>query len=336
MKIAKHDLNDKVLIVAEIGNNHEGSFERAKEMVHLVKESGADAVKFQTFKTELFINPANQERFKRLKGFELSFDNFAELAELSKKLGLIFISTPLDLESAKFLNTVVDAFKVASSDNTFYPLLEYVAGTSKPVIISTGLSTSQKLKKPCELIKRIWDEKAVKHKLIALHCVTAYPTAPEDANVAAMDELRRELNCIIGYSDHTLGIEACLVAVARGARLIEKHFTSDKNLSAFRDHQLSSDKAEMSELVERIRKIELLLGHGRKEPSKSELENLEAVRRSIVVKRTMQAAETIKFSDLSWTRPSGGLTPGQEALIIGRTLKRKILEGEMIALEDLE
>jgi len=253
MKIKDINIRDKVLIIAEIGNNHEGSYSLAEDMIGLAEESGADAVKFQTFQTEHYLSVNDKERYKRLKSFELTFNEFEKLSNIAKELGILFISTPFDLESALFLNSIVDAMKISSGDNTFYPLIQSVAETGKPIIMSTGLVDIQQIMKSKTLIENIWAEKDIVQDLAILHCVSAYPVEAQYANLRAIQSLRESLDCTVGLSDHTIGTTSAIVSVALGARIIEKHFTIDKHFSDFRDHQISCDPQDMKQLVQSVR-----------------------------------------------------------------------------------
>jgi N,N'-diacetyllegionaminate synthase len=335
MQIGTFNLQTDVLVIAEIGNNHEGSYALAEELVGLAAEAGAGAVKFQTFKTELFTSQADPARFKRLKSFELSYTQFEKLSEIATKAGLVFISTPLDLESADFLNSIVSAFKIASGDNNFYPLLEKVAQTAKPLILSSGLSDMAQLRQSKSFIDQTWAKHSIRGDLAVLHCVSSYPVPADQANISALSQIRDELKVPVGYSDHTLGIDASILAVALGARIIEKHFTINKNHSDFRDHQLSADPAEMKLLVQKIKETQKLLGTGIKGLQECEKPVLGVARRSIVAKNDLQAGAELSWESLLWLRPANGLAPGNEKLVIGKKLTKSIKAGEPIRLEDL-
>ena len=278
MLVGPLDTSKRVLVIAEIGNNHEGSLERARELVEAAATTGADAVKFQTFRTEHFVHPSDAERYARLERFRLSFEQFAELAELARARGLLFVSAALDLESARFLAETADAIKIASGDNDFLPLLEVAARAAKPVIISTGLADVEVLDRTVAFVE---DARGSRNDLALLHCVTAYPAPEDDQNLLAIGLLaERYPGWTIGYSDHTIGLDAAPLAVAARARIIEKHFTLDKQLSDFRDHALSADPGEFTTLVERIRAAERLAGRREKLPQASEAANAIPVRRS--------------------------------------------------------
>lgn len=336
MKLGKLDSNQRVLVIAEIGNNHEGSFTRAEEMLGRAAEAGADVVKFQTFIPELFISATDTARRERLGGFQLSFEQFAKLATLAADCGVEFLSTPLDMESFRFLDGISPAFKIASSDSTFLPLLDAAARTAKPVILSTGLADHALIEQAIARFETGWKQAGKRGELALLHCVVAYPTPPDQANVGAIATLARAYpGCTVGYSDHTLGIEATVLSVAAGARIVEKHFTLDKNFSDFRDHQLSADPADLKRMVERIREAEILLGTGSKAPQQAELAIESAVRRSIAAGVDLPAGTVLTAEQLTWVRPSGGFAPGREAELVGRRLARAYARGEVIDAADL-
>ena len=335
MKIENFDTDKKILVVAEIGNNHEGNIQLAEELVSKAVDTGVDAIKFQTFITEEYVSHKDETRFNRLKKFELDPDQFCRLQEKVKKNGLLFISTPFDLQSVSVLEPLVDAFKISSSDNTFYPLLEKVALTGKPVIMSAGLSDLNEILFSKCFIEKIWREINVKQSLAVLHCVSSYPVKPNEANLLSITNLKQVLGCTIGYSDHTLGVDAVQIAVALGARIIEKHYTIDKNYSDFQDHKLSVNPNELKELVKRIEIVEKYLGDGQKIPQESERNNINNLRRSIVAKREIEAGEIITMDLISWVRPAGGLIPGKEFLILGKKALNKIDKGELITLKSV-
>ena len=336
MKIGKLDTDKKVIVIAEIGNNHEGSFARAEEMIDLAAQAGADAVKFQTYRTEHLVSRENKDRFNTLKSFELSFDDFTMLKKSADHAGVMFMSTPFDIGSAEFLNGLVPAFKIASGDNNFYPLIETVARFGKPIILSCGLAELIELEYAKALIDRTWNEIGAQPDMALLHCVTSYPVPPAEANLMAIQTLQERFGCVTGYSDHTLGIEAAALSVASGARIVEKHFTLDNNFSEFRDHKLSADPEDFKQLVEKIRSIEEMLGTGSKISQESEKCLEASVRRSIVTARSLKAGQSIRPEDITWVRPSGGLAPGKEYRVLGKMLKRNMRAGEMILTDDIE
>jgi N,N'-diacetyllegionaminate synthase len=335
MKIGNLNTSEKVLIIAEIGNNHEGSFENAIELVKKAAETGVDAVKFQTFRTDNFVSRSNTARYNQLKSYELSYEQFEKLSELARSLGLLFISTPFDLDSAEFLYRIVDAYKIASGDNNFYALIEKVARKERPLIISLGGTTAEEVSKIFQFVSEFRSTEELRENLAMLHCVCSYPVPPEEANLLAIKYLAENLDCTSGYSDHTIGIDAALLSVALGARVIEKHFTLDNNFSDFRDHKLSANPQDMKTLVEKVRLASSMLGSFEKRIMDCEIPILVNVRRSLVARENLRAGHKISISDIQWLRPSGGLSPGQEHLLLGKTTKRDIACGDQITLNDV-
>ena len=339
MKIGSMDLDDRlkrVMIVAEIGNNHEGSVGLAEELIGLAAEVGTDAVKFQTFRTERYVSPRDRRRFEQLRSFELGIGDMQRLAETARQAGMIFLSTPFDLDSARALEPLVEAYKVASGDNTFYPLLKTIAATGKPIILSTGLADLGDINQAKRTIERVWREQGVRGHLALMHCVSSYPVPIEQANLAAIETLKVAFGCTVGYSDHTLGIEAATYAVAAGARIVEKHFTIDRAHSDFRDHQLSADPEQMTRLVREIRQIERILGSGDPTLQPCERSLVEPLRRSLAAACDLAAGTVLGLDAITWLRPGdGAFTPGQEQQVIGRTLTAPLAAGEPITHEVL-
>lgn len=333
MSLAELIPQDGVFIIAEVGNNHEGNLDLALEMVRLAADAGADAVKFQTANTDQYISPEDTARYERMKRFELGESGFLKLRDAAQDAGIGFISTPFDIASARFLGPIVDAIKISSGDNTFVSLLQQAGACGKPVILSTGLADLQTVQRAVDIIEESGGSQPGNHDLAILHCVSSYPTQPADANLRAIKTLADTFDYTIGYSDHTLGIEAPVLAVGVGARVIEKHFTIDKAYSDFRDHTLSADPDELACLVSRIRTAELLLGDGKKQPRASELESANAMRRSIAAIRDLPAGHVIAEDDLMWIRPGGGLAPGQEDEVIGKRLARPVPKATLLGAE---
>jgi len=330
------DTSRQPLLIAEIGNLHEGSLETARELVRQAHQCGVQAVKFQTFRTEHYVSRGDAARFSRLKSFELSYDQFAELSDLARGLGLAFLSTPFDLESANRLEPLVDAYKIASGDNDFYPLIRVVCQKKKPMIISTGFATLEHVQNVVAFIRAQWKAIDYDGSLAVLHCVSCYPVPVENANLRAIESLTASLDCEVGYSDHSLGPTACIAAAALGARIIEKHFTLSKTYSDFRDHQLSADPDEMQFLVAAVRDASQMLGSGLKQPQPCETADEMKSRRSIVAAAELPAGHTVSQDDITWIRPRQGLPPGQEHVILGRRLTRSRCLGEPITADDLE
>ena len=311
----------KTFIIAEIGNNHEGSFNVACKLIKEAKNAGVDAVKFQTFKTEDFISPHEKKRFKKLKKFELSYKDFEKLSVIAKKNDLKFISTPLDINSAIFLNNIVDCFKIASGDNNYHDLIKTVLDFNRPTFISTGLIDFTEVKCLLKFIKKIGFDFS---KLSLFHCVSDYPVSFKEANLLSIKFLKEKFPLTIGYSDHTIGKEASIIAASLGAKIIEKHFTLDNNFSKFRDHQISLNPQDMKQLVVSIRKTELMLGLEEKIIQKSELKNLDLIRRSIYSANNYNTNSIIKKNMIKILRPANIYKPNDLKKILNKKIKKKI------------
>lgn len=335
MKIGDFDTDRRVLLIAEVGNNHEGSYSLAEEMVGRAAEAGVDAVKFQTIVPERLVSPREEKRLAALRRFQFSYEQFAGLADTARRAGVLFLSTPFDMDSARFLTPLVPAFKIASGDNNFLPLIETIARTGKPIILSAGLADLEDVRRTKSFIESIWAKQGVDPGLAVLHCVVSYPTPAKDANLLAIRQLA-SLGVTVGYSDHTLGIDAAVLSVAVGARIIEKHFTISKTHSDFRDHQLSADPADLAELARRVRMAEEMLGTEEKRVLEAEQPLSVAARRSIVAARDLPAGTALTWEDLDWLRPGGGVPPGRENELLARRLVCNLLRGEMILPEKLQ
>ncbi|HEY2602624.1 MAG TPA: N-acetylneuraminate synthase family protein [Thermoleophilaceae bacterium] len=335
MRIGDFDLAEHVLVVAEIGNNHEGDAGRARAMIEAAAEAGAPAVKMQTFRTRSFISSSDEKRIEQLSRFELTFDEFAELAQLARSHGMLFLSTPLDLESADFLEGVVDGFKIASGDNDFYPLIERVAASERPLVISTGASDVPTIERAVAAVEKVRGADA-KDSLALLHCVSSYPAEDDSANLLSIPFLAERFPYTIGYSDHTLGGTAALAAVALGARLIEKHFTLEGIESDFRDHELSATPSALGGLLDAIAQLEQMLGTPAKQVGPAEAGIAEAIRRSIAAAGDLEAGRRLEPSDLIWVRPGSGLRPGEESALVGHTLKMPKRRGELLLADDVD
>lgn len=334
MIIGGCDTEQQVVVVAEIGNNHEGDVHLALRMIRAAAAAGVDAVKFQTITPERLVCADQSERLAQLCRFRLARGDHAVLAVEAAAHGLAFLSTPFDIEAVDWLDGLVPAFKVASGDNTFWPLLDRLARTGKPVIVSLGLGGVKHAAELVRYFKEAWQRHGKDAAQIALlHCVSSYPT-PEDCACLGVLHQLAGLGVTLGYSDHTLGIKAAELAVAAGARIIEKHFTLDKAQSAFRDHQLSADPEEMRELVSAVRRAERMMGM--KDYGHADAANSIVARRSIAAARDLPAGTKLTMADLTWLRPGSGMPPGEERQIHGRRLVKQVPAGHHILLEYLD
>jgi N,N'-diacetyllegionaminate synthase len=331
MKIKTHDTDKRIFIVAEVGNNHEGDFEVACQLIHEAHKAGVDAVKFQSFEAAHYVTSSDKERFERLSRFHLGYESLYKLKTLADSLGLVFFSTPFDISTANFLNKIQQLFKISSSDNNFLPLINTVAEFRKPTLISTGLADMDYLRD----LRSLWRERSAGTELAFLHCVSSYPTPANEANLLCIKTIASEFpDVTVGYSDHTEGIEAATYSAALGARIIEKHFTLDKNFSDFRDHKLSADSRELIQLTKNIRNVEKFLGDGVKRLQPCEREAVKGARRSIAYASNLDSGATLTSRDITWVRPGVGSPPGDEHKFLDRILCRAVKKGELIYPHD--
>ncbi len=332
MKIGSFDLDENILVIAEIGNNHEGDFSLAERMIVEAARTGAGAVKFQTIVPERLVAP-DTPAFDLFTKFQFSQEQFRKLKQVADSEGVMFLSTPFDIESAQFLDELVPAFKIASGDNNFWPLMEAVCQTGKPIILSTGMAGYPEIRRAKQFIEDVWSREEIEQELIVLHCVSQYPTPPEDANLLSIPFLKEKLGGVIGFSDHTIGIVATLFAVTLGARVIEKHFTLDKNYSDFPDHPISMDPDDLRQLMERIPEVQSLLGNYGAFSGKNEQGTASAARRSIVANQDLKAGDVIHWDLIDWVRPGNGLPPGEEWRVLGKTLNCSLAKGQALLPE---
>jgi len=322
----------KIFIVAEAGNNHEGDIKIAKKLIDKAVFAGADAIKFQTFKPENFINNKEKKRLKQLQKFSLDIKDFKELSNYAKKKKIIFFSTPLDLNSAKELNKFQKFFKISSGDNNYFDLIKVISDFKKPMIISTGLADMRLIKKIYVFLKKNKKFKISKKNFAFLHCVSSYPVPIEQANLLSIKYLMKKFrNISIGYSDHTVGMHACLVAASLGVQIIEKHFTIDNNFSKFRDHRLSLNPINFKKMVEIIREIELLLGKEKKIIQKCEKEGLKSSRRSLAFNKKLPKGSKLSAKDLFGLRPEKNISIEKKKLFIGKITKKNVKKGEFLS-----
>lgn len=336
-------MSNNVFIIAEAGVNHNGSFKEAKNLIDIAVNSGADAVKFQTFKAENLVTKDagkagyqnrnlknNDSQFEMIKKLELTFDEFKSLANYATEKAIIFMSTAFDIESLEFLTSEVKVpyLKVPSGDLTNAPLLYEMAKKELPIILSTGMSTMDDIfnalsilaigsfdeeKVPSEELIKAYRKPEnylpfLKDKVTILHCTTEYPTPYSDVNLQAMNYIKKETHLPVGYSDHTEGILVSLVAVSLGAKIIEKHFTSDKNLPG-PDHAASLEPEELRNLIKEIRNVEEILGIEKKIITSSESENMDIARKSLHAKENISKGTCFTKNNLIAKRPNTGITP---------------------------
>jgi N,N'-diacetyllegionaminate synthase len=336
--------NHPVFVIAEAGVNHNGDMARAREMVHAAADAGADAIKFQTFSTESLVSleaPKPEYQIHTtgsdstwsdvLKELELNMDAHRELFDLTTELGMIFLSTPFDEVSADNLEGLgVPAFKIASPDLTNIPLLEHIARKGKPVILSTGMSTLDEVKEGISAITGCGND-----QIIPLHCLSSYPAPTRDVNLRAMGTMRGALSVDVGYSDHTLGGEIAIAAVAMGAVAIEKHFTMDRNLPG-PDHPASLEPDELADMIQSIRNVENALGNGNKIAQPSELDTARTARRSLAAAIDIPANTVIGREMIIALRPGTGIQPRDISSVIGQTTVKAVQARRLLGWDDFD
>ncbi|MCM1261966.1 MAG: N-acetylneuraminate synthase [Butyrivibrio sp.] len=329
---------EKIFIIAEAGDNHNGSIELAFQLIDKAVEAGADCVKFQTFVTEEVISKnaekadyqkestgSDGNQYEMVKKLELSFEQFRRLQLYAKEKKIIFLSTPFDIPSVEFLYSIeIPCFKIPSGEITNFPYLVKIAETGKDVIMSTGMAELEEIDTAVRVLREHGSG-----SISLLHCNTEYPTPIEDVNLRAMLTLKERYGVKVGYSDHTLGIEVPIAAAALGAEIIEKHFTLDHNMEG-PDHKASLEPDELKAMVTGIRKIEKALGNGIKTASPSEKKNIDIARKSIVARRNIKKGEILSEENLAVKRPGNGISPMKWERVIGTNAVRDFVEDEMI------
>ena len=333
-------------IIAEAGVNHNGEIELAKKLIDVAKEAGADAVKFQTFKTENIVTKdADMAEYQKknlrtiesqpdmLKKYELKEGDFLELKKYCDEKGIIFLSTPHTEDAIDFLEKLVPAFKIGSGDLNNLPFLEKIAKKGKPIILSTGMGTLEEVTDAVKAIKK-------KDQLILLHCTTDYPCAEKDVNLKAMQTIKDKLHCLVGYSDHTLSLKVPVIAASLGAVVVEKHITLKKTDEG-PDHKASLNPDEFKEMVKDIKEnkkiniTEEILGTGIKKPTKKEEEIKKVVRKSIIAKTNIPKGTIITKNMLVIKRPGTGIEPKDINKVIGKRIKKDIEKDNIIKWDNI-
>lgn len=329
----------KVFIIAEAGVNHNGSIELAKQLIDKGAEAGVDAVKFQSFKADKLVtvnaekadyqkaNMGNNKdnQYEMIKKLELDYDKHQELMDYATEKGVVFLSSAFDLESIDLLVELdLSVFKIPSGEITNLPYLRKIARTKKPIILSTGMASMGEIEDAIRILKDNGSK-----EITVLHCNTEYPTPMNDVNLTAMNTIKEAFKVNIGYSDHTLGIEIPIAAVALGAEVIEKHFTLDKTMEG-PDHKASLEPKELQEMVRSIRNIEMALGDGIKTPTVSERKNKPIARKSIVAKSMINIGEAYSEENLDIKRPGTGISPMLWDDIIGTIANKNYQIDELI------
>ena len=328
-------------IIAEAGVNHNGSIELAKQLVDVAVEAGVDVVKFQTFKAEKLVSKDakkaqyqqenmqdnDNSQYNMLKKLELDIDTHKELISYCKEKNIMFLSTPFDHDSIEMLDSLgLEIFKIPSGEITNLPYLRKIGGLQKKVILSTGMADMGEIEDALDVLMEAGTKK---EDITVLHANTMYPTPMEDVNLKAMVTIGKTFDISYGYSDHTLGIEVDIAAVAMGASCIEKHFTLDKTMQG-PDHKASLEPYELQAMVKAIRNIEIALGSSVKKPSKSETPNIKVARKSIVASKEIKKGEIFSEENLAIKRPGNGISPMRWDEIVGTMATRDYDEDELI------
>lgn len=333
-------MENRVLIIAEAGVNHNGNVEQAKKMIDLAKEAGVDIVKFQTFKSENLVTKnasmatyqvenigEENSQLEMLLKLELKESDFKDLQTYCVSKGIRFFSTGFDLESLSFLKTLdMGLWKIPSGEITNLPYLEFIGKCNEKVILSTGMANMEEIESAVNVLIKSGTDK---NKITVLHCNTDYPTQFEDVHLNALKTMRDKLGVDIGYSDHTTGVEVSVAAVALGARVIEKHFTLDKNLPG-PDHKASLDPQELKTLVFQIRNIEKAMGRFEKIPSEREAKNIAVARKSIVAKKWIKKGEVFTTENLTTKRPGIGINPMKWYEVLGTKAQKDYQVDDLI------
>jgi N-acetylneuraminate synthase/N,N'-diacetyllegionaminate synthase len=335
---------EPTFVIAEAGVNHNGQLLLAKRLVDIAVETGADAVKFQAFRAAQLASssatkagyqqrtmPDGESQLEMLRRLELSEEDFREIRNHCRSRGIIFLSTAFDEESVDFLDELdVPAFKIPSGEITNSPLLEHIGAKRKPVILSTGMATLGEID---QAMRCLYDSGASQIALV--QCVSEYPADVSSTNLRVMASLSQCFGVPVGLSDHSLGTEVAIAAVALGARIIEKHFTSDKSLAG-PDHSASLEPGELKMLVTAIRNVETALGDGVKQPTAEELRNATVVRRSLVAAVDLEAGRALERSMVAFKRPGTGISVQSLPYLLGRKVRRKVEAGAILELEMFE
>ncbi len=335
-------MSQRTLIIAEADVNHNGSLEQARQLVDVAAEAGADLVKFQTFNADRLVTmtakkaeyqqnttDVSEPQHTMIRKLELSREMHEELIAHCRNQGIEFFSTAFDPESVELLHELgLPRFKIPSGEITNLPYLRHIGRYGKPVILSTGMATLGEIEAALEVLEQSGTSR---EKITVLHCNTEYPTPMQDVNLRAMLAIREAFRVNVGYSDHTLGIEVPIAAVALGATVIEKHFTLDRTLPG-PDHRASLEPDELKAMVAAIRNIEQALGDGIKRPSPSELKNNPIARKSIVASRPIRTGEKLTADNLAVKRPGTGLSPMRWDEVLGRSAIRDFAEDELVEL----
>jgi N,N'-diacetyllegionaminate synthase len=331
MKLFSSDTESDLIVIAEIGLNHEGSLKAALNMLEQVAACGAHAVKLQSFTPEKYASSSNIERLERVRKFSLSENDHKELAGFAHKLGIGFCSTPLSEDWVETLASLSGAIKIASGDIDFQPVIASAARTNLPIILSTGCSDALEVDAAVKLISDIRGSEETAKSLALMHCVSQYPANLEDCNLTSIKFMAERYGLVVGWSNHVVGPLACYAAVGMGAKVIEVHVTDKKEGRAFRDHEMSFDFDELRALTRNLGDLRSAMGIVGKRPTKSELLIKEEIRKGLVAARDLKRHTLLVDSDISYARPAHGFKSSEKNLIVGKKLLNDIKSGEIFS-----
>ena len=330
-------------VIAEAGVNHNGDVGLAHKLIDVAADAGVDAVKFQTFEPEKLAAPeapkatyqsqnigGEGNQLEMLRGLVLPKAAYEELMKHAAEKGLLFLSTPFEQDSSDFVEQIgIPAFKISSGDLTNHPFIKYVAAKGRPLLLSTGMATMQQVEAAVKVV-----EESGNPPLALFHCVTNYPTDPADCNLRVMETMRKRFGVPVGWSDHTVGIDISVAAVALGADVLEKHFTLDHNMPG-PDHVASLEPDELKAMMKAIRRVESALGDGKKQPKPCEIEIAAAATKSLYWKKDLQAGAKVEASNVTAMRPGTGISPDKLSQLIGSVLAKPVCQGQMVSELDL-
>lgn len=337
MKLFGKDLAKDVALVAEIGVNHEGDPGKAFELMRLAAQAGADAVKFQSYTAERFISAADPDRLERVRRFGLDEQTHRELAAEAKTLGVNFFSSAISEDWVPLLAELGEAIKIASGDLTFEPVIRAAAESGRKVLLSTGASEIDEIDRAVAWVRDVVGEDDLSSRLLLMHCVSAYPTPIEQANLLSIPFLQRRYDPLpVGYSNHVIGAEAAIAAVALGARVVEMHFTDQKEGREFRDHSLSADAADLAYLAKVLPQVALARGEFGKFVQPCEADMPKALRKGIVAARDLEAGTVLGADDLMFSRPATEFSAGEFEKLIGTKLSTACSKGHVIPRASVE
>jgi N-acetylneuraminate synthase/N,N'-diacetyllegionaminate synthase len=327
MKLFGKNPEKEIILIAEIGVNHEGNIESALNLIELAALSGADAVKFQSYTPEFYTSRDNLERFERIKKFALSHDDHLLLIEKAQSVGIEFFSTPLSEDWISFLNNHVNVFKIASGDITFETVIKKASETGKKLIISTGGSSIDEIDQAVSWVEDVIGREYIQEKLVLMHCISSYPAPLEQANINSIPFLSKRYGINVGFSNHVIAPEACYAALALGTNVFELHFTDKKDGRTFHDHKLSFEPNDIKKFLHQAKKIKASLGDYNKTVQACEIDAIPNIRKGLVASRNLSKGHVISDEDIHYARPASGFTAAEKPFLIGKTVLQDIKTG---------